>query len=113
MLPLTSLIVISRSSSPLRQIRAPSCIKSNISVSSVLSKGFRVLKTEGNFNNEIGLPLTVLQIREDCEIAVLEMGISDFGEMHSIKNLIDKAVPVNTLTARRDKDVIFSHLTCV
>ncbi len=56
-------------------------------VASVLSKGFRVLKTEGNFNNEIGLPLTVLQIREDCEIAVLEMGISDFGEMHRLSKI--------------------------
>lgn len=56
-------------------------------VASVLSKGFRVLKTEGNFNNEVGLPLTVLQIREDCEIAVLEMGISDFGEMHRLSKI--------------------------
>jgi len=56
-------------------------------VASVLSKGFRVLKTEGNFNNEVGLPLTVLQIREDCEIAVLEMGISDFGEMHRLSRI--------------------------
>lgn len=56
-------------------------------VASVLSKGYRVLKTEGNFNNEVGLPLTVLQIREDCEIAVLEMGISDFGEMHRLSKI--------------------------
>lgn len=56
-------------------------------VASVLSKGFRVLKTEGNFNNEVGLPLTVLRIREDCEIAVLEMGISDFGEMHRLSRI--------------------------
>lgn len=56
-------------------------------VASVLSKGFRVLKTAGNFNNEVGLPLTVLQIREDCEIAVLEMGISDFGEMHRLSKI--------------------------
>lgn len=56
-------------------------------VASVLSKGFRVLKTEGNFNNEVGLPLTVLQIRGDCEIAVLEMGISDFGEMHRLSRI--------------------------
>ena len=56
-------------------------------VASVLSKGFRVLKTEGNHNNEVGLPLTVLQIREDCEIAVLEMGISDFGEMHRLSRI--------------------------
>lgn len=56
-------------------------------VASVLSKKFRVLKTAGNFNNEVGLPLTVLQIREDCEIAVLEMGISDFGEMHRLSKI--------------------------
>lgn len=56
-------------------------------VASVLSKGFRVLKTEGNFNNEVGLPLTVLRIREDCDLAVLEMGISDFGEMHRLSRI--------------------------
>lgn len=53
-------------------------------VSSVLSQRYSVLKTEGNYNNEIGLPLTILQIRKDHEIAVLEMGISDFGEMHRL-----------------------------
>lgn len=50
-------------------------------IASVLSQKYSVLKTEGNFNNEIGLPLTVLKIREEHEIAVLEMGISNFGEM--------------------------------
>lgn len=50
-------------------------------IASVLSQKYKVLKTEGNYNNEIGLPLTVFQIREEHEIAVLEMGISDFGEM--------------------------------
>lgn len=56
-------------------------------VSSVLSQKYSVLKTEGNFNNEIGLPLTILQIREDHEIAVLEMGISDFGEMRRLSSI--------------------------
>lgn len=56
-------------------------------VASVLSKQFRVVKTAGNFNNEVGLPLTVLGIREDCEVAVLEMGISDFGEMHRLSKI--------------------------
>lgn len=50
-------------------------------IASVLGQKYRVLKTEGNFNNEIGLPLTVFNIREEHEIAVLEMGISGFGEM--------------------------------
>lgn len=50
-------------------------------ISYVLEEKYKVLKTEGNFNNEIGLPLTVFRLRDDDEIAVLEMGISDFGEM--------------------------------
>ena len=56
-------------------------------IAAVLSVKYRVLKTEGNFNNEIGLPLTVLSIREAHEVAVLEMGISDFGEMHRLSKI--------------------------
>ena len=48
-------------------------------IASVLAQKYSVLKTEGNFNNEIGLPLTIFNIREDHEAAILEMGISDFG----------------------------------
>ena len=50
-------------------------------IASVLSQKYSVLKTEGNFNNEIGLPLTVFNLRKEHEIAVLEMGISGFEEM--------------------------------
>ena len=50
-------------------------------IASVLSQKFKVCKTQKNFNNEIGLPMTVLSIRPEDEAAVLEMGISDFGEM--------------------------------
>ena len=46
-----------------------------------LSTRFHVLKTQGNFNNEIGLPLTILRIREEHQAAVVEMGINSFGEM--------------------------------
>ncbi|MCR5468982.1 MAG: UDP-N-acetylmuramoyl-tripeptide--D-alanyl-D-alanine ligase [Lachnospiraceae bacterium] len=58
-------------------------------IASVLSVHFNVHKTAGNFNNEIGLPLTVFGIRDEHEIAILEMGISDFGEMHRLAQ-IDK-----------------------
>lgn len=51
-------------------------------IASVLSQKFNVLKTAGNFNNEIGMPLTILKIRDEHEAAVIEMGISHFGEMH-------------------------------
>ena len=53
----------------------------------VLEQKFQVLKTLGNFNNELGLPLTVFRLREEDEIAVLEMGISDFGEMHRLASM--------------------------
>lgn len=65
-------------------------------VAGVLAQGFRVLKTEGNFNNEVGLPLTVLKIRDDCEVAVLEMGISDFGEMHRLSKIAKPDICVIT-----------------
>lgn len=50
-------------------------------IASVLSQKYNTLKTLGNFNNELGLPLTVFRLRDEHQIAVLEMGISDFGEM--------------------------------
>ena len=50
-------------------------------IAAVLSERYSVLKTEGNYNNHIGLPLTIFRIREEHEIAVLEMGINDFGDM--------------------------------
>lgn len=56
-------------------------------ISSVLAQKYTVLKTEGNYNNEVGLPLTVLKIRDNHEIAILEMGISDFGEMNRLSEV--------------------------
>ncbi len=47
----------------------------------VLSAKFKVVKTEGNFNNHIGLPLTVFNIDETTEAVVLEMGMNHFGEI--------------------------------
>ena len=56
-------------------------------IAHILAEKLRVLKTEGNFNNELGLPLTIFRLREEDEIAVLEMGISDFGEMHRLADI--------------------------
>lgn len=65
-------------------------------VAGVLATHYKVLKTEGNFNNEVGLPLTVLRIQEDTEVAVLEMGISDFGEMHRLSEIAKPDICVIT-----------------
>ena len=56
-------------------------------IAAVLSQKYNTLKTQGNFNNELGLPLTVFRLRDEHEMAVLEMGISDFGEMHRLAKI--------------------------
>lgn len=65
-------------------------------IASVLSTKYRVLKTAGNYNNEIGLPLTVFRLTEDDEVAVLEMGISDFGEMGRLTEIARPDISVIT-----------------
>ena len=56
-------------------------------IASVLAQKYNVLKTLGNFNNELGLPLTVFRLRDEHQVAVLEMGISHFGEMHRLAKI--------------------------
>lgn len=65
-------------------------------IASVLETKYKVLKTEGNFNNEVGLPLTILKIRDYHEVAVVEMGISDFGEMHRLSEIAKPDICVLT-----------------
>lgn len=56
-------------------------------VYSVVSTTFRTHKTQGNFNNHIGMPLTILAMDEDCEVLILEMGMNDFGEISFLSRL--------------------------
>ncbi len=56
-------------------------------IASVLAQKYQILKTPGNFNNEIGVPLTIFMIRENHEAAVLEMGMNHFGEMHRLSKM--------------------------
>lgn len=53
----------------------------------LLSTQYKVQKTEGNYNNQIGLPLTILGLEEDTDIAVLEMGMSGRGEIEFLTKL--------------------------
>lgn len=70
---------------------------------SILSQKYNVTKTEGNFNNEIGLPLTIFNINENTEVLVLEMGMNHFNEIH---NLSEIAKPdIATIT-----NIGFSHI---
>ncbi len=50
----------------------------------VLSEGFNLYSTEGNFNSVIGMPMSMLEVGGDCEAAVFEMGMSGFGEIRQM-----------------------------
>ncbi|MFE7063769.1 UDP-N-acetylmuramoyl-tripeptide--D-alanyl-D-alanine ligase [Sutcliffiella sp. NPDC057660] len=66
-------------------------------VTSLLQTTFNVHKTAGNYNNHIGLPLTILSMREDTEVAVLEMGMSGRGEIELLSHIAkpDAAIITN------------------
>ena len=56
-------------------------------VSAVLSKKYNILYTQGNFNNQLGVPLTLLRIKPGVELAVVEMGASHPGDIDELTNL--------------------------
>jgi len=62
----------------------------------ILSEKFRVLKTEGNLNNLIGLPLMLMKLSPEHDVAVLEMGMSEPGEMRKLKAIADPQVSLIT-----------------
>ncbi len=59
-------------------------------VAAVLGEKFKVLKTEGNFNNEVGLPLTLLRLNRQHELCVLEMGMNHFGEIEYLSGIVEQ-----------------------
>ncbi|WP_317366785.1 UDP-N-acetylmuramoyl-tripeptide--D-alanyl-D-alanine ligase [uncultured Tyzzerella sp.] len=56
-------------------------------LASCLSVKYNTVKTQGNFNNEIGLPLTIFNIEEDTQVVVLEMGMNHFGEIRELSKI--------------------------
>ena len=66
-------------------------------IAAVLAQRFRVLKTEGNLNNQIGVPMTISQISSEHEVSVIEMGISGFGEMHLLSRIVRPTIGVFTV----------------
>ena len=62
----------------------------------VLSRTYRTAKTEGNHNNNLGLPMTILDIPADTEVAVLEMGMNHFGEMTYLSSIARPDIAIIT-----------------
>ena len=62
----------------------------------VLSSRFKTLKNEGNLNNEIGVPLTLFRLDSSYEAAVIEMGMSNFGEISRITAAVKPSIAIIT-----------------
>jgi UDP-N-acetylmuramoyl-tripeptide--D-alanyl-D-alanine ligase len=65
----------------------------------VIATRFRVLKSEGNFNNHFGLPLMLLKIEPEHDIAVIEMGMSHAGEIRALAKIAQPEIGVVTNVA--------------
>lgn len=63
-------------------------------LAAILSSKYKVFKTKGNFNNDIGLPLMVLELDKSYDIAILEMGMSALGEIERLVNIANPDMAV-------------------
>jgi UDP-N-acetylmuramoyl-tripeptide--D-alanyl-D-alanine ligase len=68
-------------------------------IAHVLAKRFRVLKSEGNFNNHFGLPLMLLKVEPEHDLAVIEIGMSHAGEIRALAKIAQPEIGVVTNVA--------------
>ncbi|HMC26651.1 MAG TPA: UDP-N-acetylmuramoyl-tripeptide--D-alanyl-D-alanine ligase [Verrucomicrobiae bacterium] len=68
-------------------------------IAHVLATRYRVLKSEGNFNNHFGLPLMLLKLEPEHDIAVIEMGMSHPGEISALAKIAQPEIGVVTVVA--------------
>ena len=94
-------------------------------IAAVLSQRFDTHRTEKNFNNELGVPWTLLRLEDRHQVSVVEMGISDFGEMRRLTDIVRPTIAVFTVIGEahleflgdrpgvlRAKGEIFEGMTC-
>ena len=88
-------------------------------VSSVLSQRWKVLKTAGNYNNQLGVPITLSRVMPEHEFAVVEMGVSHFGDMKPLAAMAKPDAMLFTVIGRAhleffgDRGGVFREKTSV
>lgn len=78
-------------------------------VASVLSERFNTHKTQKNFNNELGVPQTLLRLDDANEVSVVEMGISDFGEMRRLTAMVHPTIAVMSVIGDSHLEFLHDH----
>jgi UDP-N-acetylmuramoyl-tripeptide--D-alanyl-D-alanine ligase len=65
-------------------------------INAVLSQKYKTIATQGNLNNHIGVPLTILSIPKECEIAIIEMGANHIGEIEQLCKISEPTLGIIT-----------------
>ncbi|RAS91761.1 UDP-N-acetylmuramoyl-tripeptide--D-alanyl-D-alanine ligase [Bacillus cereus] len=78
-------------------------------IESILRSTYRVHKTKGNFNSQIGLPLTILEMKRDTEFLILEMGMSEKGQIRNLSRIAQPDVAVITMIGQSHLETLGSR----
>lgn len=78
-------------------------------IAAVLARRFNTHKTEKNFNNELGVPWTLLRLEDAHQVSVVEMGISDFGEMRRLTHIVRPNIAVFTMIGDAHLEFLGDH----
>ncbi|QDQ05801.1 UDP-N-acetylmuramoyl-tripeptide--D-alanyl-D-alanine ligase [Bacillus sp. BD59S] len=78
-------------------------------IGSILSSTYKVHKTKGNFNSQIGLPLTILEMKRDTEFLILEMGMSEKGQIRNLSRIAQPDVAIITMIGQSHLETLGSR----
>ncbi|MGC7948460.1 UDP-N-acetylmuramoyl-tripeptide--D-alanyl-D-alanine ligase [Bacillus sp. II_CA] len=78
-------------------------------IEGILRSTYRVHKTKGNFNSQIGLPLTILEMKRDTEFLILEMGVSEKGQIRNLSRIAQPDVAVITMIGQSHLETLGSR----
>lgn len=78
-------------------------------ISTILSTTYRVHKTKGNLNSQIGLPLTILEMKQDTEFLILEMGMSETGQIRNLAQIAQPDVAIITMIGQSHLETLESR----